>query len=145
MALNYRNNGNGNTIIPKLVKKDNKYYYMDIDGSISDGFVNATVYAGGFSLVKTTSNKTSFQFRDMLGNLSLKKTQVGKDFYEFWRQNLAFEALKPEYFVNDKFYNVVKMIMVERAKPLAHYQIQRCDEKRELGIKLLIAATENNK
>lgn len=144
MSINYGNFGSGNQIIPKMVYKEQKHYYLDIDGSISDGFISGTVYAGGFCLVRTDPNKKTFRFRDMLGNITLNKTEKGKDFYEFWRGNLDFEDLNPIYFTDEKFYRFVKMIMIERERSRAHYMIERCEEKREVGFSLLQALEEKN-
>ncbi|MBQ8444356.1 MAG: hypothetical protein IJX25_03290 [Clostridia bacterium] len=123
-------------IVPKVLNKNGKVYYKDIDGSISQPFTTATVYAGGFALVKRENDK-AYRFRDMLGRISVHKTQSGRDFYEFWKGDLGFEDLKTDYFADERFYKFVKLIVTEKYKPLAQHFAQVCDIKRDVALAML--------
>ena len=145
---------------PKLVKlSENEYQFEDILGRKSEVFFYAGPYRYGFAPVKRTENDKEMLYRDMVGNISTScHTNIGKMFYRFAHGNIKFESLPAICFINDKFCEGVKMLLLDKLAlqaekkreegkhvDLARYNQQKdhifdmCEEKRKMGLKVIAA------
>ncbi|MBO5394834.1 MAG: hypothetical protein J6A28_02895 [Clostridia bacterium] len=145
---------------PKLVKlSENEYQFEDIFGRKSEVFFYAGNYQRGFAPVKRTANDKDMLYRDMVGNISTScHTNMGGMFYMFSCGNITFERLPAVCFTNEKFYEGVKMLLLDKLAlqaekkreegkhvDLARYNQQKdrifdmCEEKRKMGLKVIAA------
>lgn len=79
----------------RLVEENNRYYFIDAEGvqSGNDFFELASPYAyDGFAHVAVDA-EDNFYWRDLLGNLSQKKTYLGKRIFEYFKGNIELDEL----------------------------------------------------
>ena len=71
-----------------LVKTGKGFRYRDLDGHLSEEYVQASDYnKDGFAMVYTGDGK--FLYRDIAGNLTKEKTQVGYDLKSYLNGELT--------------------------------------------------------
>ena len=84
-----------------LVKTKKLFRYRDLDGNLSEEFPHASDYnKDGFAMVYTGDGK--FLYRDIAGNLTKEKTQVGYDLKSYLNGELTVAEMPREDFENDK-------------------------------------------
>lgn len=79
----------------RLVEENSRYHFIDADGNQSgnDFFELASPYAiDGFAQVAVNA-EDPFCWRDLLGNLSSKKTYLGKRIFQYFKGNIEIEQL----------------------------------------------------
>ena len=101
---------------------DGLWHFRDENGKISeDGYVNIDTSFGYWSpekykylhwnegqcRVQPTIYKSKIFWRDLLGNLTKKMSQVGKDYFYYKRGDLDVYGLSDECFGDDKFLNEI--------------------------------------
>ena len=80
----------------KLVEEHNKYYFIDPNGdhNRNEYYDLAMGYdVDGFARVAKDAIKDDFSYRDILGNLSSKKTYLGKRIFQYFKGNIEIEQL----------------------------------------------------
>ena len=91
--------GRTNYHYPKILKtEDGKFYFEDYKGGKSKTFISATTYQNGFSIVKEKSIYEREKYRDLVGNVTDKQTELGRDFYLFCKGQLTVSQLYSKYF-----------------------------------------------
>lgn len=82
---------------------ENCYRFANADGDVSvDSFAQANGFNGGFALVCTEGVVEPY-YRDMLGRLSERETNSGRDFYLFVNDVLKLSELNDKYFEDEDF------------------------------------------
>ena len=85
-ALNYYQ-GYG---IVKLTQTS-KFYFVDFDGNVSDdSYEYISHYCNGFARVQ---NGRNINYRDLIGNLTKKKTYLGKRIYHYFSGKISLSEL----------------------------------------------------
>ena len=151
---------------PQLEKLgENQYQFENMYGDKSEVFFYAGPYRYGFAPVKRTENDKEMLYRDMVGNISTScHTNIGKMFYRFAHGNIKFESLPAICFINDKFCEGVRLLMLDKiARQIAlksqkgqHINIKQvklqkdkvidmCEEKRKLGFQIMTAKMKARK
>ena len=93
---------------PKITQDENgKYYFEDYKGATSKKFIVATKYQEGFSLVREKSIYEREQYRDLVGNITPQKTELGRDFYRFCKGEITLFQLPAKHFACYPFYQAV--------------------------------------
>ena len=89
-----------------LVKTGKGFRYRDLDGHLSEEYVQASDYnKDGFAMVYTGDGK--FLYRDIAGNLTKEKTQVGYDLKSYLNGELTVAEMPREDFENDKAFEYI--------------------------------------
>ena len=111
---------------PKLIKLDkNSYQYEDFYGNKSETYFLASEYTNGFAHVKKAKDSPVKQ-RDVLGRISSLKTISGVYFYRFMQGKMSFSDLPDKYFLDDIFFEGVKLALLDRIA-------QKIQEKTQKG------------
>lgn len=132
---------------PKIHEVEGKVFFEDYKGDTSKLFISATKYENGFSQVKRKSMYERPSFRDLVGNITATKTQIGEDFYKFCKGEIKLSDLPAIHFACYPFYQAVldaAWTRIEAAKERGKLTpqeankkfmkvLQSCNDKRRAG------------
>lgn len=132
---------------PKIVEAEGKFFFQDYKGDTSKLFISASKYEGGFSQVQRKSKYERPHYRDLVGNISEDKTQIGEDFYKFCKGEKKLSELPAIHFACYPFFQAVidaAWTRIEVAKEKGRLTpqeankkfmkvLQTCNDKRRVG------------
>ncbi|MBQ8908700.1 MAG: hypothetical protein IJY90_00200 [Clostridia bacterium] len=123
--------------ILKLIEKGGKHYFVDHKNNLSQPFFKAKEYENGFAMVRV-DEFTGWQYRDLLGRISEKKTKSGNEFYLFCEGKLKLDEISLQYFANNVFDKGIKEVLILKAKELALSRMEDGGDISKETFKLLI-------